>query len=157
MFKQEYEKRKKETIDKIVSGQVETQVGSASAYIAGPLSAVGEVSTNRHQQCPPATKPPSAFTRNAKPPPPPKALIQPQHVRKEIQHDLGSHSRFTNPEPPKFHSVSKVIISSNITLFFTVVFVQGRTRAGGGNIRPLKANFFSFDFAFLTEMWRARH
>ncbi len=34
---------------------------------------------------------------------------------------------------------------------------------GGGNIRPAghnrpaKANFFSFDFAFLTEMWPARH
>jgi len=28
---------------------------------------------------------------------------------------------------------------------------------GGGNIRPAKANFFSFDFAFLAEMWPARH
>jgi len=26
-----------------------------------------------------------------------------------------------------------------------------------GHIRPAKANFFSFDFAFLTEMWPARH
>jgi hypothetical protein len=148
MFKQEYEKRKKETIDKIVSGQVETQVGSASAYIAGPLSAVGEVSTNRHQQCPPATKPPSAFTRNAKPPPPPKALIQPQHVRKEIQHDLGSHSRFTNPEPPKFHSVSKVIISSNITLFFTVVFVKDVLEQEGATYGPRRLIFLALTLPF---------
>jgi len=36
-------------------------------------------------------------------------------------------------------------------------------RSGGGNIRPAghirpaKSNFFSFDFAFLTEMWPATH
>ncbi len=36
-------------------------------------------------------------------------------------------------------------------------------RPGGGNIRPAghirpaRANFFSFDFASLTEMWPARH
>ena len=79
-----------------------------SAFVAGPLAAVGEVTTNRQQQNPVPTKPTSAFTRNAKPPPPPKALIQPEHVRREVQSDLGSHSRFSNSEPPKTYAVAKV-------------------------------------------------
>lgn len=36
-WKEEYDKRKRETIDNIVSGKVETRVGSMSAFHAGPL------------------------------------------------------------------------------------------------------------------------
>ncbi len=42
-------------------------------------------------------------------------------------------------------------------LYLLCCCVGGGNIRPAGHIRPAKANFFSFDFTFLTEMWPARH